>query len=395
LNFLVTAIHSQTFRKAVYICLAYVVSLWISNKFFDGNWKYTCMKPVTNLDEVYKIPEEYDNFPKINLKMLNHNLLGIEGNRKFKVLGNNDEYGYYDSVGVTGPDTEFSYTNKIYLNFQNSNTNDSFYFVISHSSDSGIFWNQIFYSSLKIHSINNFSYNPDKFRLNSAKLVNPDLLNDNNTLINQVKNYFNTNLNSLGLAECGTNSRILKSICSKYNVPCNIIVLQGGDSYEAGFDNMAGYPIHVVCEIYSSEYSKWYVLDPSYGTVFRQDGIPLSAAEISNSVFFRKENRIIQDSVLATRKLNLGEEYFQYYNNIYYSSVNIPNIFTRQLIKYFYKKYDYMYLHYSNKITVKRNGNLYIGKKTLMYLIITVIYLCLVSVIFAKRLYELKKKINI
>ena len=385
-------IRSHTFRRVIYTSVLFAVILYVSNLFFDRSWNDKCMKPLADIETAYKIPDEYNNLPAVNLKLLNSETLGVEANQKFKILGSGNGYGFIDSVQIIKPDSAFSFNNRIYLNFQQSNLTDSIYYVVSHSTNEGIFWNQVFYSSVRIKHLNRFSYNPDNFRIIPEKLVPQDILNDNDTLIKQVINYFNVNAESLGLAECGTNSRILKSICLKFGLPCNIITLQGGDSYEPGYDKKTGYPIHVVCEIYSSKLRKWYVIDPSYGTVFRENQVPLNAVEISNRVYFNQDS-ITQDSVLVTRSI-LGKDYFNYYRNIYFRNPVIPNILVRQVIKYFYSKYDYLQLHYSEKIPHKRNGSQYIEEKTIMYQLIVFLYTIAVFLAMTGRLYTLKLKTN-
>lgn len=381
---------SRISRTVIFVSSIFIVILWVSNKLFDKNWEFKCMRPLTNLDEVYNVPKEYNNSPIVNLKLFNTNYLVIEGNQKFKILSGNKDYAYYDTVEIIKPDAAFSYSNNIYMNFQYSNSVDSIYIVVSHSTNNNIYWNQIFYSSVKIQLLNKLSNEPEKFRLNTGELVKQDLLTDNDTLISQVINYFNENEKSLGLAECGTNSRILKSICTKYNLPCYIITLQGGDSHETGYDNMIGYPLHVVCEIYSSRFNKWFVLDPSYGTIFTQDQVPLNAVEISDNIYFKSDINIIQDSVLTTHNKMLGKEYFNYYRNIYFEDDQMPNLYNRQLIKYFYNHYNYRELHYSNKIPDAMNGRLYISCKTVMYLLIIYFYIFIILAILLYRLHILK-----
>ena len=386
-------IRSHTFRRVIYTSVLFAVILYVSNLFFDRSWNDKCMKPLADIETAYKIPDEYNNLPAVNLKLLNSGMLGIEANQKFEILGSNNGYGYLDSVHVTRPDSAFSFNNRIYMRFEYRNFNDSIFYVVSHSTNEGIFWNQVFYSSVRIKHLNRFSYNPYNFRINPVKLVPNDILDDNDTLIKQVTDYFNVNAESLGLAECGTNCRILKSICQKFGLPCNIITLQGGDSYEPGYDKKTGYPIHVVCEIYSSKFKKWYVMDPSYGTIFRENQTPLNAAEISGRVYFNRNSSITQDSVLVTRSI-LGKDYFNYYRNIYFRNPVIPNILVRQVIKYFYNNYDYLQLHYSEKIPHKRNGSQYIEEKTIMYLLIALLYIITIFFIMTIRLYTLKLKIN-
>ncbi len=386
-------LQSKLFKKTVFTSGAFIVILIISNLVFDRSWKHKYMMPLTNLEEAYAVPLQYDNIPRVNLKILSSGFLGIEGNRTFTTLGSNEAYTYFDSVEIKRPDTAFSYYNKIYLKFKNSNNIDSIYYVVSHSLDSNIFWNQIFYSSVKVQHLNELSCNPESFRLDSTKLVNRDLLASNATLISQAINYFNTNEKSLGLAECETDSKIFKTVCTKYSVPCKIIFLQGGNSRESGFGNkVIGYPQHVVCEIYSSRFKKWFVVDPFYGTVFfGKDSVPLNAAEISNVIFFEKDS-IFQDSVLTTFRDILDKDYFNYYMNVFYVTGRIPNIIVRQFVKFFYNRYDYLKLHYSGEIPDNMNAISYIEKKTIMYLIIIIIYTLVVIAIIANRLYVIRKQ---
>ena len=182
----------------------------------------------------------------------------------------------------------------------------------------------------------------------------------------------------MGLAECGTDSRILKSICDKFKLPCRIIILQGGDSFEAGLDDELGYPKHAVCEVYSSRYRKWYVIDPLFGTVFLKDHIPQNAAEISDLVFARRVSNIIQDSVLTTRYINLQKDYFNYYRNIYYTS-NISNGYIKFFIEHFYGNYLYFQVQNTHKMHNYMDGRMYCALKTLMYMLIFVIYVFIIS----------------
>lgn len=341
---------------------------------------------MVDLEETYAIPKKYDYFPRMNLKLLNSASLCIEGSQKFITFGSNKDYAYYDTVRINKPDSVFSVNNKIFFNFQNSDKTDSMNLVISHSIHDGIFWNQIFYSSVKIKLLNKFSPDPEKFRLNAAVLVNRYLLKNNDTLIKQVIQYFNINEKSLGLAECGTDSYILKSICEKYNLPCRIIRMQAGDSFESGYADMVGYPTHAVCEIYSSRYCKWYVIDPLYGTVFIKDRIPLNAAEISDLVFSKRVSDIIQDSVLTTRNLTLQNDYFNYYRNIYYDLNITLNGFSRFFMEHFYALYEYNYVQYSHKMHNYMNARIYNTLKTLIYLIISAIYIFIISAFIKNRL---------
>jgi hypothetical protein len=387
-NFIVK---SYVFKSVILVTLLFGTILWISNIVFDYIWRYDCMNPLNDLTLVYKIPAEYDAAPKINLKLLNKEYLCIEGNQKFKLISQNKDFNYYDTVKAEKPTDNFSYTNNVYLNFQNSDAIDSIFFVVSKSLENKIYWNQIFFSSITINSLNEFSTETNQFRTDFSKIVSKDLLADNDTLINMAINYFNSNEKNLGLAECGTNSKILRSICEKYNIPSRIITLQGGNAEEAGYEDRIGYPLHVVCELYSSKYKKWFVLDPTFGSEFKHDEVPLNAVEISNKVFFKKVSDISRDSVLTTGRMPLEKDYFKYYENIYFDSDYSPGLIERQLLKLFYHNYKWTNLFYSIKMAESKTASAYGGLKSLMYLLISIIYLITIFIILAVRLLKTKR----
>lgn len=385
-------IYKHTLRYIIFISIIFVVFVWSSNVIFDKLWGHSCRNPVVDLEEIYAVPKEYNYFPIINLKLLSPTTLCIEGNQKFITLGSNKDYAYYDTVKTNKPDSSFPVNKKIFLKFLNSNKTDSLYLIISHISDKNIFTNQIFYSSVRINYLNKFSSDPEEFRLNKTALVNTYLLNNNDTSINQVINYFDVNKTSLGFtSDCGNDSRIFKSVCDKFNLPCRIIILQGGDSYKAGLDGKLGYPIHAICEIYSSRYKKWYIIDPLFGTVFIKDHVPQNAAEISDLVFAKRVSNIVQDSVLTSRSVTLQDDYFNYYRNVYYTSHITKGLF-KLFIEHFYANYLYFQKQNTHKMQNYMDGRLYCALKTLMYLIISVIYIFIISSIVRGRLIAERNK---
>jgi hypothetical protein len=343
---------------------------------------------------VYKTPQQYDNFSKLNLKLEGPDKLSIEANRRFTIVGSSKVFDYYDTVNLIKPHTEYTYTNKIYIYFESAQAPDSIYLVISKSAYPDMNWNQIFYSSVRIENLNKFSNDTAAFRLNSSLLVSKEMLENNDSLINEVMQYFNINRDNLGLKECGTNCNIFKSICDKFSVPCRTVGLQGGDATEAGFNIKVGYPIHVVCEVYSSKLKKWYVIDPSYGSTYTYKNVPLNAVEICNKVFFSREKEIEEDSVLTTRNFPVNLDYFRYYENIFFDSYFEPNFFVKKYLRWFYKKYNYSSILYSNKLVNVKNAREYFILKSFTYLILPVIYVNIVFVILVRRLLKSKKVDN-
>lgn len=382
--------HSYIFKRVFFITVGFFVFIQILNTFFDLTWKSDCLIPVTNLNDVYKTPQEYDNFSKLNFKLLTPDKLNIEANKRFIIAAGGKTYDYFDTVNLIRPEKEQPQTNVIYINFENSQTPDSIYLVISKSAFPAINWNQIFYSSVKIEKLNKFSDDTAEFRLKPSTLVSKEMLENNDSLINEAALYFNINKDNLGLRECGTNCQIFKSICDIYSVPCRIVELQGGDATEAGFNVSIGYPMHAVCEVYSSSYHKWYVIDPSYGSTHLYKNIPLNAVEISNKVFFSMEKEIVEDSVLTTKRHPVNIDYFRYYENIYYESTFHPNLFARNYLKFFYAKYNYLTVVYSNNLPNTKNAREYFLIKSFFYLIITIVYINFIVIILTRRLIKFK-----
>ena len=387
-------LHSYIFKQVLFAAaVVFVISL-ILNVVFEKTWKSKCNIPVTNLNDVYKIPPQYDNFPKLNLKLEEPGKLSIEANKRFIISGSGKEFGFFDTVYIIKPDTGLSYTNRIYIYFENSQTPDSVYLTISKSEYPDACLNQIFYSSVRIENLNEFSNVNAEFRIKPSILVSKEMLENNDSLINEVINYFNINNDNLGLSECENNSKIFKSICENFSVPCRIVYLQGGNTTDAALDINVGYPYHAICEVYSSRYNKWFVIDPSYGFAFLYKNIPLNAVEISDKVYFLRENEIEEDSVLTTRSLPLNLDYLRYYENVYFISNFYPNIPEKIFMKLFYGKYKYGSYIYSNKITSSRNATGYLILKSAMYLLLTLLYILIIIIILIRRLLK-SKNVNI
>ncbi|MCI0450655.1 MAG: hypothetical protein L0Y79_12910 [Chlorobi bacterium] len=383
---------SYSFKRILVISAAFIVIFWISNKIFDYVWGSSSSIPIVNLDDIYKPPEGYNNYTKINIKLITKDRVAIEGNKRFKTINSRKNFEYYDTVSILYPETEFSYTNKIFMQFEQSNYLDSLFLVVSKSTDENLYWKQIFYSSVIVHKINRFSENIEEFRINNDKLVNTGILEDNDSLISEVYKYFNKNAGKLEASDCGRNSELFKTFCSLFNVPCRIVGLQGGDADQTGYFYNIGYPLHALCEIYSSKQKKWFIVDPSYGFRYRvKSGTGfLNAVEVSNKHTFSREYEIIQDSILITKRSLVGKDYFKFYENIYYR-VKYDNPFIQRLYKFLYGKFNYHTYHYSNQYPVKRDGNYYVASKSFMYLIVLILYINSSIIVLIKRLLLVKK----
>lgn len=389
-------IESYSFRRILFLTAIFMILFFTGSKIFDHFWDSGTTIPVINLNDVYDPPVEYDNLSRINLKMINPDQLAIEGNKKLRIKGRRTNFDYYDTVNIYYPDTTFDRFNRIFIEFEDSNAPDSVYYVTSKSEDSRIYYKQIFYSSVIVSALNEFSDSPDKFRINKENLVSDEYLLDNDSSIFRVFKYFNENMSTLGLAECGTNSRIFKEICNDFDVPCRIINLQGGDADKTGYNEFIGYPLHVVCEIYSSKSRKWYIVDPSYGFRFRGSGdsLMLNAVEICNRHTFKKEEEIVQDSILLTKRSLVGKDYFKFYENIVFTKPDVENKYFKKVVSVFYSKFSYYHQLYSNNFSPVRNGIYYIGLKTSMYFFLLFSYLNLITFVFIKRLLLVKKNLN-
>jgi len=385
-------IKSYSFKWVAIITIAFIVISILSSKLFDLAWESRSSIPILNLNDIYKPPLRYDNFTRVKLKMVSKDLLAIEGNKKFRTNYDSKTYNYYDTVKVVYPESTFDHLNKIYLQFEDSPSVDSINLVIAKSGEPTIFYKQIFYSSVIVQHINEFSKDPQEFRIKPEDLVSPDLLSNNDSLINRVLKYFNDNKDSLGLADCSRNCEILRDICFKFSVHCRLIGLQGGDADQTGYYNYVGYPLHVVCEIYSSTYNKWYVIDPTYGFRYRQKNTSdfLNAVEISNMYVFMRENEILQDSILSTKRSAVGRDYFKYFENIAYRTGK-GNKLLQKFLKYFYEKFNYNIYYYSNTYAPTKNGSYYIGIKSFMYFILLLLYINSIMFVLTRRLFSVKR----
>ncbi|KXK42468.1 MAG: hypothetical protein UZ05_CHB002002982 [Chlorobi bacterium OLB5] len=360
---------------------------------FDKFWGSSTSIPIVNLNEIYSPPIQYENLTGIKLKMTAKDLIAIEGNKKFRILDGSKSFDYYDTVKVYYPDTEFERTNVIFLLFEEKTTPDSIYIVMAKSENKDIYYKQIFYSSIIVKDLNDFSNDPEQFRIDPDNLVSQNLLNDNDSLIQMVFDYFNNNIESLGIAECGTNCNIFQKICNNFGVPCRIINLQGGDNDEVGnYDNI-GYPLHVICEIYSSKHKKWYAVDPSFGFRFKEKSFNyyLNAVEISNKHTFHTEEEIIQDSILLTKRSLVGKDYFKYYENVVFSKPEWKNRFLKKAVKIFYGNFNYYLYLFSNNFPAVKNGFYYVGIKSFMYFFIFILYINSVLFLLMQRLFLVKK----
>lgn len=386
-------VKSYTFRVISIISVVFIIVVFISSKLFDLYWGSSTTVPIISLNQIYKSPVEYDNFTRVNLLLVSNDFVGIEGNKKFKIFGNNKEFDYYDTVRIFYPDSGAEKINKIILEFENSKTLDSVIFVTSNSSVKSIYYKQIFYSTVMINLLNQYSADTSKFRIHSNQIVPEYLLSNNDTLINAAFNYFNDNISSLGLAECGTNCVIFKTIADKFNLPCRLVWLQGGNIDQTGYYNYIGYPQHVICEIYSSKSNKWYVVDPTFGFRFmnKNNNTFLNAVEISNIHTFKSVESILQDSIFLTRRSIVRKDYFKYYENVIFINHLIQNYFLKTFIKYFYSKFNYSSNCFSNDFPPIQNGFYYMGLKTFMYFFLLILEINSVLLVLTLRLFTVKK----
>lgn len=360
---------------------------------FDKFWGSSNSLALTSMYDVYMPPVEYDNIKKMNIDYLADDKVQIEGNKKLKISGSSKDFDYIDTFKIQSPSNTFEFTNKIFIQFEDSKSVDSIYLVVSKSEVPDVFYHQIFLSSVTVKDLNKNRINIKDFRIDKSKLVSGPLLENNDTLINSALLYFNTNKDSLKLAECGTNSRVFESVCKKFNVPCRLLYLQGGDADVAGFGNQIGYPIHMLCEVYSSKFQEWYVIDPTYGFRFRIEDAEefLSGVEICNKFFFSREKEIIQDSILFTKRTLVGRDYFKYYENVYFDTDFKPNYLLRKFMQHFYGSFNYKSYVYALNTPFLKNGKNYLIIKSLMYLFLVALLFNVTVFFLTKRLMLSKK----
>lgn len=349
---------------------------------------------LTNLDDVYNPPQEYDDIKRVNISFLAPDNVCIEGNMKLKIEGKQKNFSYVDTFKINFPKETNEITNKIFFRYENSKDIDSMFLVTTKSENPEIFWKQIFLSSVKVRNLNKIGNDTETFRIVPGRLRSEVLLYDNDSLINMTLNFFNINKDTLKLAECGRNNVVFKSICDMFMLPCRNIMLQGGNEDVTGYNQDIGYPTHVVSEVYSSKYQKWYVIDPTYGLRFKEKGTNdfLNAVEISDRYFFSREKDIIQDSVLSTKRTLVGRDYFKYYENIYFSDDSGYSKITEKLFQYFFKKFYYYFSSmYSNVTPFLKNGKNYLFLKSCMYAALFLIYINFIFFVIIKRLIQVKK----
>lgn len=385
-------IESYSFKKILLLTTVFIIVTILSSKGFDMLWSSRSSIPIINIGVVYEPPVSYNNFSRVNLLLLDKNKLCIEGNKKFRSKDSPKGFEYYDTIHIKYPENTFEQSNNIFIQFEDSQNIDSIIYVVSKSEEPDKFYKQIFFSTVIINELNELSEYPDQFRINNENLVPFDLLVNNDTLINSALKYFNDNKDTLKLAECGTNSEIFRTICHTLNLPCRVIGLQGGDADQPGYDDFTGYPLHVVCEVYSSKNKKWYVIDPSYGTRFsRMDTVNyLNAVELNNIYVFGREKQLIQDSILFTKRTIVGRDYFKYYENIFYR-LGMENKTLRRFLKVFFNAFNYHTYHYSSYYPPVKNGFNYIGIKAFMYFFLVILYINSVMFVIVIRLVKVKK----
>jgi hypothetical protein len=389
-------LHSYIFRIAAITTVLYLALILLSNKVIDNLWQGASCIPLLDINDVYSPPEEYDNTSRVNIKLVDGTKIGIEGNKRFKLLNSGKDFSYFDTVGINLPDNTENSLNKLYLIFDPPEAGrnlDSIYLVVSKSEHEGILWRQIFYSSVIVSDINSFSKNPDAFRIKTAELVNDTLLNNNDTLISWVLSYLNNNEKTMNTNDCGRNTILFKSISEKFKLPCRIVGLQGGNSNEAGLKDRVGYPLHALCEIYSSKLKKWYVIDPTYGIRMHLPDSPIfmNAVEINKHIQFIGEREIVQDSVLLTKRTTKGRDYFRYYDNIFFQTGYKHKIFFNKILKFFFNRYNYDFFQYSNNLVFTNNSYFYLGTKLAVYSLLTILFINAILFFSFRRLLEVKR----
>ncbi len=386
-------IESYSFRRILILTVVLITLLFISSKVFDKVWGSSSSVPIITLNKIYAPPLQYDNLSRVNMKMIAKDIVAIEGNKKLRLRDHNNGFEFYDTIKVLYPESEYDKTNKIFFQFEDSPFHDSIYIVISKSYDPKLYYKQIFYSSVIVSSLNEFSKEPLEFRIDNTKLVSPSLLLNNDTLINLVLENFNAIIDSLGIADCGRNCQIFQNICKDFGVPCRMVNLQGGDDDQVGYFQNLGYPLHVVNEIYSSKHQKWYVVDPTFGFRFKHRTFHdfLNAVEISNKHTFKREDEIEQDSILFTKRTLVGKDYFKYYENVMFTNPEWKNKYIKKLFSVLYSNFNYYLVSFSNNFPLVKNGFYYVGIKTFMYFFMLILYINAVLFLLLKRLFLVKK----
>jgi hypothetical protein len=344
-----------------------------------------------DLGDVYNPPPAYDNIDKIRMSFIKPKNVFLEANKKFILLNNKKNYWYYDTVPILLPESTHEIINKIFFKFEEKLYPDSIFLVVTESDQHEIFWKQIFYSSIQVSDLNVKSDDSENFRINKTKLVSNDLIKDNDTLIELSFEEYNNNIKPSIDSNCGTKCSLYKSICDKISLPCRILSLMGGDAYYAGYYDDIGYPLHALCEIYSSKFKKWYVVDPTYGIMFKKNDTPLNAVEISNKVYFNTEKEIVKDSIFFTKRSLLGKDYYKFYDNIFFNTNLRFNSIIEKLLHAFFRDLDFQEYHFANSMLFSKDGHYYFGLKCLMYLLLSIIYFHIMFLLIGLRLLKVKK----
>ena len=364
----------------------YGLLVQITNYVVDDAAGITKFLPPINLENIDKPPFGYDNIPRIRVKMTDTQRLRFEANKRFIFLVGNKNYTYSDSISVALPDSGVK-LNRIYFKFEGSNSTDSMHLIVTKSE--GGYYRQISYCSVEIYDVNNIlPVDSMLFRINPNNLVGKDLLENNDPLINKAFLDFNLEYRVKPAGDCGTLSKNFKNICAAGYVPCRLVGVHGGDHFEPGFGNTVGFPIHLMCEIYSSKQKKWYVVDPLYGVRFRNPFSSefMSAVEITNLYESKSQGGILLDSILASKVSPLPEDYYQFYDNIYYPTNYVANKIFKKIMDVFFGKYNYNFYHYAHS-TTSFGGRSYLILKLAIYFILTIIYINFAYIFVVRKIF--------
>lgn len=387
-------LHSFIFKVTAVLSLLYITLIWSSNRVADNLWHGASCIRLSNLNAVYNPPDEYDNLSRVNIQLIERSKIALEGNKKFKFLNSGKSFSYFDTISLQFPgENEPNKINKVYLSFENSKSTDSIYFLISKFEQTGIYWNQILYSSVIISGLNQFTKDTADFRVAYHKLVNDTLLENNDTLISQVLYYLNLNEPAMANYDCTRNSMAFKNICDMFQLPCRLVGLQGGNSDQTGFDDRVGYPLHEICEVYSTKQKKWYVIDPTFGIriQLRSSPLYLNAVEINNQFQFTGEREMVQDSIAYTKRTTQGRDYFRLYDNLFYQTGYKYKIFFNKFLKTFFKRYNYDFFQYSTNVSLFNSSYFYLIIKLAVYFFITILFVNLLLFFSLRRLFQSRK----
>ena len=117
----------------------------------------------------------------------------------------------------------------------------------------------------------------------------------------------------------------------------------------------------------------------------------MNAIEVSNKHTFHREDEIVQDSILLTKRTLVGKDYFKYYENVIFTKPEWKNKYLRKLVSVFYGNFNYYLYLFSNNFPGVKNGFYYIGLKTFMYFFMLILYINAVLFLLLRRLFLVKK----